>query len=140
MVSIGSNLNVMRPARAPVTVLERARSFRWADIAITVAALGRSGGMRLRSLRGASRSPRGLMVTGATQAGPVEFRMAVAHEPDFVPLQLGLEGTVSLVVFPAGADEPALVVTYGAPSLITAYEWSPGQEWEKAHPPPPPAP
>jgi hypothetical protein len=92
------------------------------------------------SLRGASRSPRGLMVTGATQAGPVEFRMAVAREPDFVPLQLGLEGTVSQVVFPAGANEPALVVTYGAPSLITAYEWSPGQEWEKAHTPPPPPP
>jgi hypothetical protein len=77
------------------------------------------------ALRGASRSPRGLMVTGATQAGPVEFRMAVAYEPDFVPLQLGLEGFVSQVVFPTKADEPALVVTYNAPSLITAYEWSP---------------
>jgi hypothetical protein len=77
------------------------------------------------ALRGAARSPRGLMVTGAIQVGPVAFRMAVAHEPDFVPLQLGLEGFVSQVVFPAETADPALVVTYNSPSLITACEWSP---------------
>jgi hypothetical protein len=75
-----------------------------------------------RSVRGAAVSPSGLVLTGAMGT---ELTMAYGREPGFAPVDLGLPGTLQQIVFPTASDRRALLITYGNPSLVTAYDWVP---------------